>query len=65
MIPRVYYTQDASLPPFSGVMLMTETQEQRGMCLITFARVSRICFHRDAMIYYLVLLPLWLENSID
>lgn len=65
MIPRVSNTQDAFLPPFSGVMLMTETQEQRGMCVITFARVSLICFHRGAVIYYLVLLPLWPENSID
>lgn len=44
---------------------MTETQEQRGMCVITFARVSLICFHRDAIIYYLVFLHLWPENSID
>lgn len=44
---------------------MTETQEQRGMCEITFARVRVICFRRDAMIYYLVLLHLWPENSIE
>lgn len=65
MIRRMFSTQDAFLPPFSGVMLMTETQEQRGMCEITFARVRVICFRRDAMIYYLVLLHLWPENSIE
>lgn len=67
-------TQDAFLPPFSGAVLLSETKGQRGIFVVCFfcfvllcflQKWSITCFRKDAVIYYLFLLPLWPESSKD